>query len=57
MSEITPEEAVARLDAIGNGDPEGAHSEAEDVLLELAPREVQEAFIRVMERQPWWAHA
>jgi hypothetical protein len=49
--------AVATLDAIGVGDPEGAHSEADEILLSLVPAEVAAAYRRLVARSPWWASA
>lgn len=54
---MTPEEATTRLDAIGVGDPEGAHIEADDVLLALVPSDVAAAYLRLQDRLPWWACA
>jgi len=50
-------EIVASLDAIGDGDPEAAHSEADALLLEAVPTEVAQAYERVIDRQAWWACA
>jgi len=54
---VTTDEAVAKLDALSGDDPDGAHCEADDVLLALVPTEVADAYQRVMERCPWWATA
>lgn len=54
---MTIEEAVAVLDAISGSDPEVAHMEADDVLFELAPVEVRDAYARLTSRCRWWAHA
>lgn len=54
MSEHT---AVWFLDCIDASDPEAAHSQADDVLLEYVPVEVADAYRRVMARAPWWASA
>jgi hypothetical protein len=57
--EAQPEvaEAVRRLDAIHGGEPEGAHSEADEILLACVPLEVREAHQRLVERAAWWACA
>lgn len=50
-------EAIERLDATSGGDPEGAHSDADDVLLALVDPEVAEAYERLVGRCRWWACA
>lgn len=51
MSErMTPEQAVAELDSITHGDPEGAHGEGDDILLAVVPDEVREAYNRLRAR-------
>lgn len=50
-------DTVAALDAIGGGDPESAHGRADDVILAAVPREVRDAYQRVIDRQDWWAAA
>ena len=50
-------EIVASLDALGTGDSEAAHSEADELLLEAVPTEVAQAYQRVIDRQAWWAYA
>jgi len=42
--------AVAELDAIPDDDPEGAHSDADDVLLGFVPEAVAAAYGRVLTR-------
>lgn len=54
---MTDDEAVAALDAVLGGDPEGAHGMADDILLALAPESVRSAYERVMDRCAWWACA
>lgn len=54
---MTPEEAVAALDAIDGADGEVAHGEADDILLELVPVEVREARVRLVKRARFWACA
>lgn len=54
---MTPEEAVAALDAMSVADPEAAHGEADEILLKLVPDEVREAYQRLVARAPWWATA
>jgi hypothetical protein len=51
------EVAVERLNAIEGGDPEGAHGEADQVLLALVPAEVREAYRALVARCEWWAAA
>jgi hypothetical protein len=51
---VTPEEAVAALDAITTTDAEYAHGEADEILQSLHP-EVSAAYDRVVERADgWW---
>lgn len=47
---MNDEEAIAALDAIKPGDPEGAHSDADDALLALVSDAVRDAWIRARER-------
>lgn len=54
---LDPTEAVARLDAIDGGEPEGAHGEADGILLASATPEVRAAYERLKGRAPWWATA
>ncbi|QSR25554.1 hypothetical protein CFH99_07950 [Nocardioides aromaticivorans] len=49
--------AVAALDAIDGDDPDGAHSEADQVLLDAVPAEVADAYERLVARCRWWACA
>jgi hypothetical protein len=49
--------AVASLDAIGGGDPETAHAEADEILLDVAPPDVADAYQRLRDRAEWWACA
>jgi len=50
------DEALAALDAIdGDRDPEGAHAEADRVLLSAVPPKVADAYRRLVERNRWWA--
>lgn len=51
---------VSKLDAIAEwaaGDPEVAHGNADDILLEVVAPEVRAAYERVAEACPWWACA
>jgi hypothetical protein len=58
VSDRTPfKQFVDRLDAISGDDPESAHGQADDVLLECVPAEVREAYERVAARCSWWAAA
>lgn len=54
---MTPEEAIDLLDTLDAGDPEGAHSSADDILLSLVGPEVKAAYERVVQRCDWWAYA
>ena len=52
--------AIKRLDDIDVGDPERAHGEADQVLLDVFTKirpEVVTAYARVMGRASWWASA
>lgn len=51
------ERAVAALDAIGGGDGEHAHAQADQILLGLVPAEVRDAHERLVERAAWWAYS
>lgn len=50
-------EASFLIDAIDGIDPDGAHSEADDILLRVVPDEVHDAYVRLMDRCSWWATA
>lgn len=54
-SKIT--DAIAALDKISAADPEGAHSEADKLLLSLVPPDVRAAYERVTARAAWWGCA
>ena len=55
---MNPATAVAKLDAIDGGrDPEGAHGEADKILLRMVPPEVAAAYRRLVDRARWWATA
>lgn len=55
LAEALGGEAVAKLDAIGGGDPEDAHSEADGILLSVVPADVRAAYERLVERsEGWW---
>lgn len=54
---LTIQEAIDKLDAIDESDCEGAHMDADDVLLELVDERVREAYRRLVVRCGWWAHA
>lgn len=51
------DEIVARIDAISGDDPERAHSEMDDILLEPVEPEVRAAVVRLHGRCRWWACA
>ena len=46
--------AVAALDALGNGDPEVAHGDADAILLSVVPTTVADAFERARARVGFW---
>jgi hypothetical protein len=54
MDEEQVRKAVEKLDAIPGNDPEFAHGEADETLLELVPEVVREAYNRVVGRCSWW---
>lgn len=59
---MSPEEAVAALDAIApdaptGGDPDGNHGEADKILLAAVHPDVAAAYERLVERSRWWATA
>lgn len=54
---MTPQDAVAALDAVPVGDPDAAHGEADRILLESVHPDVAAAYARLVERSPWWATA
>lgn len=47
-------EGVARLNALQPGDNEGAHDEADAILLEFVPKRVADAWRAADERIGWW---
>jgi hypothetical protein len=52
---MTIEDAVAALNAIRGGDPEGAHSAADLILRRVVAPEVAQAYEDLMERATgWW---
>lgn len=51
---MTPDEIVAALDAISPGDAEGAHAEADELLLKAVPPEVLNAWIAARDRVGFW---
>lgn len=53
----TTAEIIEALDAIDPGDPELAHGQADDLLLEAVPAEIRDAYKRVADRCHWWAGA
>lgn len=57
MNEEQIKYAVAWLDDLQAGDPEGAHEMADDFILGLLPMEVQRAHARLVNRAAWWAFA
>ena len=58
MKRMKVDDAVKALDDIdGQGDPEGAHGEADEILLKSVPAPVAEAYKRLVDRARWWARA
>jgi len=61
MPSQTAHEAVAELDAIDphapDYDPEDAHADADQILLEVVDPEVADAYSRLIGRARWWAFA
>lgn len=57
MKSLTPEEAIEALDAISGDDPEGAHIEADAVLLAAVDESVFAAYERLQERAAGWWYA
>ncbi len=49
--------AITRLNSIDHGDPEEAHSEADEIILSLVSIEVAAAYQALVERCAWWATA
>lgn len=55
LGPLTPEEAIARLDALTSGDPEANHQSADTILLRTVPQEVADAWLRAEDRdKEWW---
>lgn len=52
---MTDEEAIRALDNITLDDPEVAHGQADDILLQTLDFRVKDAYERVVDRQRWWA--
>ena len=52
---MTPEEAVAAINAIDGGDPEKAHALLDEILLYCVPNDVADAAVDLIERCAWWA--
>lgn len=48
---------AAKLDALDATDPEMVHAQADAELLSWVPAEIREAYLRLVDRAPWWAHA
>lgn len=53
----TTAEIIEALDAITGDDPEHAHSQADDLLMEAVPAEIRDAYKRVADRCDWWVSA
>lgn len=55
MRKSEVEKAVKNLNEIDAGDPERAHKEADQIILDLLPTEVKEAYDGVVDRSwGWW---
>jgi len=64
---MTTEEAVAALNAIHvtpeaertwrSGDPETFHIDADQILLDTVDPQVKAAYLALIDRSDWWAHA
>jgi len=54
---MTEQEVIAALDALPADDCEQAHMDADALLLNLVNNDVIAAYIRVVDRCKWWAHA
>lgn len=48
------DEAIAKLDALTKGDPEAAHSEADEILLSLVSPSVADAWRNANDRIGFW---
>lgn len=58
LSDIgTPADAVKILEGLSGADPEISHSTADAVLLAMVPKEVADAYRKVLDRCAWWASA
>lgn len=52
---MTPQEAVERLKLLAlSGDPEIAHGDADDILLEVVPKEVKETYEYLRKHVGFW---
>lgn len=56
-AELVAERFAAQLDGISGDDPDGAHGEADRVLLAAVHPDVAEAYRRLVRRCEWWATA
>ena len=55
MDESVILEIVKDLDNIDATDPEGAHGEADDILLQCVDPRIRAAYVRVVDRAgAWW---
>lgn len=57
MTKMTKAQAIKALNAIDGGDPEVAHSQADDILLAYVPEDVRNAYQALVKRCGWWASA
>lgn len=51
---LSVKEAVELLDKERGRDPEGAHAEADDILLAVVDPAVRDAYERLVKRAGWW---
>lgn len=54
MSPAEVNRFVKELDSITTGDPEGAHADADAVLLRAVHPRIRKAYDRVVRRTRWW---
>lgn len=57
MPRMTAASAIYKLDTLPTDDPEGAHAEADEILLAAVDPSVKAAYERVVSRCSWWASA
>ncbi len=52
---MTKKEAVTKLDLMNGDRPEVDHEEADEILLEMVPKSVKKAYLRLTDRARYWA--